>query len=191
MSAADVRAFVALELGEEVRQAIGKLVASLRPRVPKARWVRPEGIHLTLRFLGDTPPARIERIRPLLAAAASDCAPVEARVGELGTFPGPGKPPRVLWLGISLPAPALALQAACERAAVATGFPPEERPFRAHLTLARFRERVLRPALPPVDLGPVPLRTLALVRSELRPGGAVYTPIARFPLGSAEQGGAA
>ena len=184
-AAADVRAFVSLELDAEVRQAIEKLVASLRPRVPGARWVRPEGVHLTLRFLGDTPPARIEQIRPLLAEAAAGCEPLETRVGDLGTFPGPGKPPRVLWLGIRLPPPALALQAACERAAVAVGFPPEERPFRGHLTLARFRERVLRPALPPVDLGLVPLRTLALVRSELRPGGAVHTPIARFPLGVA------
>jgi len=182
--AGDVRAFVALELGAEVREAIGKLVASLRPRVPGARWVRPEGVHLTLRFLGDTPPERIERLLPLLAAAASGCEPLEARSAGLGTFPGPGKPPRVLWLGISLPPSTVSLQAACERAAVEVGFPPEERPFRGHLTLARFRERVLRPALPPVDLGPISLETLALVRSELRPGGAVYTPIARFPLGA-------
>jgi 2'-5' RNA ligase len=153
--------------------------------VSGARWVRPEGVHLTLRFLGDTPPERVEGLRPPLAAAAAACPPLEARVTELGTFPGPGRPPRVLWLGIALPSPALSLQAECERAAVGVGFPPEERPFRAHLTLARFRERVLRPALPPVDLGIIPLDTLALVRSELRPGGAVYTPIARFPLGVA------
>jgi 2'-5' RNA ligase len=181
----DVRAFVALELGADVREAVGRLVASLRPRMKGARWVRPEGVHLTLRFLGDTPPERIERLVPLLAAAAAGTEAMEAPVGELGTFPGPGKPPRVLWLGIRLPPPGLSLQAECERAAVAVGFPAEARPFRGHLTLARFRERVLRPSLPPVDLGPVLLDTLALVRSELRPGGAVYTPIARFPLGAA------
>ena len=181
---ADVRAFVALELGAEVREAIGRLMASLRPRVSGARWVRPEGVHLTLRFLGDTPPERIGQLLPLLAAAASGYAPLEARAAGLGTFPGPGKPPRVLWMGIGLPPSAASLQAECERAAVAVGFPPEERPFRGHLTLARFRERVLRPALPPVDLGPIPLETLALVGSERRPGGAVYTPIARFPLGA-------
>jgi 2'-5' RNA ligase len=184
--AGDVRAFVSLELDAEVREAIGKLIASLRPRVPGARWVRPEGVHLTLRFLGDTPPERVEQLLPLLAAAASGGEPLEARTAELGTFPGPGKPPRVLWLGLRLPPPAASLQAECERAAVAVGFPSEERPFRGHLTLARFRERVLRPALPPVDLGPIRLETLALVRSELRPGGAVYTPIARFPLGATE-----
>lgn len=182
----DVRAFVALELGVEFRQAIEKLIASLRPRVPGARWVRPEGVHLTLRFFGDTPAGRIDQLRPALAAAASDCEPFETQVADLGTFPGPGKPPRVLWLGIRLPPPALALQAACERAAVAAGFPAEGRPYSGHLTLARFRERVLRPALPPVDLGAVRLETLSLLRSDLRPGGAIYTPIDRFPLGGAE-----
>jgi 2'-5' RNA ligase len=182
----DVRAFVALELAPEVRRAIGELIASLRPRVPGARWVRPDGVHLTLRFLGDTPPARIDQLRLALAGAASACEPFEAHLSALGTFPGPGKPPRVLWLGIQVPPPGLALQAACERAAVAAGFPPEGRPFRGHLTLARFRERVLRPALPPADLGAVRLEILTLLRSDLRPGGAVYTPIDRFPLGGAE-----
>jgi 2'-5' RNA ligase len=181
-----VRAFVALELGAEGREAIGALITSLRPRLSGARWVRPEGVHLTLRFLGDTSPERIATLRPLLSAAASGAELGEARLAGLGTFPGTGKPPRVLWLGIQLPPPTLSLQAECERAAVAVGFPPEERPFRGHLTLARFRERVLRPALPPVDLGVIRLRTLALIRSELRPGGAVYTPVARFPLGTTE-----
>jgi 2'-5' RNA ligase len=184
----DVRAFVALELGAEIRRAIEELIASLRPRVSGARWVRPESVHLTLRFFGDTAPTRIAQLRLALAAAAADCEPLEARVGSLGTFPGAGKPPRVLWLGIQLPRPGLALQAACERAAVDAGFPAEERPFRAHLTLARFRERVLRPALPPVDLGAVRLETLSLLRSELRPGGAVYSTIERFALGVADSG---
>jgi 2'-5' RNA ligase len=177
-----VRAFVALELGAELRTALAELISSLRPRVPGARWIRPEGIHLTLRFLGDTPPDRIETLRSSLAAAARECPPLELRAERLDTFPGRGKPPRVLWVGTELPSEALALQAACERAAVAAGFPPEERPFRGHLTLARFRERVLRPALPPVDLGVSRLETLSLLRSDLRPGGAVYTPIERFPL---------
>ena len=89
----------------------------------------------------------------------------------------------MLWVGIEVPPAVLALQAACERAAVAAGFPPEERPFRGHLTLARFRERVLRPALPPADLGTVRLETLALMRSRLQPGGAVYSADRPLPPG--------
>jgi 2'-5' RNA ligase len=181
-----VRTFVALELDDGARKGLEGLMTSLRPRIPGARWVRPEGIHLTLRFLGDTPPGRIEELRPALASAASAGEPAEARIGGLGTFPGRGRPPRILWVGIHLPPSTLALQQACEEAAVAAGFPPEERPFQGHLTLARFRERVSRPALPPADLGPTRLDTLVLFRSELRPGGAVYTPICRFPLGGGE-----
>ena len=179
-----VRTFVALVLDDEMRRKLEALASSLRPRMPGARWVRPEGVHLTLRFLGDTPPERIERLEADLSAAAAASSPAEVGVRGLDTFPGRGKPPRVLWVGLEVPASVDELQAACEAAAVAAGFPAEERPFRAHLTLARFRERVLRPALPPTDLGTVRLHTLALVRSELRPGGAVYTPIARFALGA-------
>jgi 2'-5' RNA ligase len=185
-SESTVRTFVALELGAGMREALGALQASLRPRVSGARWVRPEGIHLTLRFLGETPPDRIETLRPSLGAAASACPPCEARVATLDTFPGRGQPPRVLWVGIEVPPAVMALQAACERAAVDAGFPPEERPFHGHLTLARFRDRVLRPALPPTDLGTVRLETLVLMRSRLQPGGAVYEPIARFSLDGGE-----
>jgi 2'-5' RNA ligase len=181
-----VRTFIALELDDRARGELVSLLSSLGPRVRGARWVRPEGIHLTLRFLGDTPPERVERLRPILSSAASATGPAEARIAGLGTFPGRGRPPRVLWVGIELPPPILALQQACEEAAVEVGFPAEERPFHGHLTLARFRDRVSRPALPPVDLGVTRLETLVLFRSELRPGGAVYTPISQFTLGGAE-----
>jgi 2'-5' RNA ligase len=180
---ASVRAFVALELDARLREAIGELQAGLRPRLAGIRLVRPEGIHLTLRFLGDTSPAQVETLRPLLAAAAAACPPAEARVGGLGTFPQQGSP-RVLWLGLDVPTGVLDLQKACERAARAAGFEREERPFRAHLTLGRWRDRAARPDLPPAGLGPTPLDTLVLFRSELRPDGAVYTALARFALGS-------
>jgi 2'-5' RNA ligase len=182
-NAQSVRTFVALELEEQVRQGLATLMTSLRPRFPEARWVRPEGIHLTLRFLGDTPPEKIERLQPALESAASACEPSDATIGGLGTFPGRGRPPRVLWVGLELPPPVLTLQRACERAAVGAGFPPEDRPFHGHLTLARFRGRISRPALPPVNLGTTRLDTLVLFRSELRTVGAVYTPISRFSLG--------
>jgi 2'-5' RNA ligase len=75
------------------------------------------------------------------------------------------------------------LQEACERAALTAGFEKEDRPFKAHLTLGRWRDRAPRPDLPPVDLGATRLDTLVLFKSELRPGGAVYTPLERFALG--------
>ncbi|MEE8217435.1 MAG: glycerol-3-phosphate acyltransferase, partial [Vicinamibacteria bacterium] len=86
---------------------------------------------LWLRFLGSSSPKQIASLRPALVAAAAACGPARARVADLGTFPQRGRP-RVLWLGIALPQPVLDLQAACEEAAVAAGFPPEARPFRSH-----------------------------------------------------------
>ena len=176
------RAFVAIELDTPLRKAIADLQDGLRPRLGGIRLVRPESIHLTLRFLGDTSPTQVEALRPRLAAAAASCPPAEARVAGLGTFPERGSP-RVLWLGLDVPRSILDLQHACERAARAAGFEKEERPFRAHLTLGRWRERAARPELPPADLGVTRLDTLVLFRSDLRPGGAVYTPLAQFPLG--------
>ena len=178
---ADVRAFVALELDARLRQAIGELQRRLRPRLGGIRLVRPEGIHLTLRFLGPTSPAQIETLRPLLAAAAAACPPAEVRVAGIGTFPERGSP-RVLWLGLDVPPTILELQRACERAARAAGFEREVRPFRAHLTLGRWRDRAPRPDLPAADLGTTRLDALVLFQSDLKPDGAVYTPLVGLPL---------
>ncbi len=177
-----VRAFVALELDGGLRQGIGELQARLRPRVGGMRIVRPESIHLTLRFLGATSPSQVDVLRPLLAAAAALCPAAEARAAGLGTFPERGNP-RVLWLGLEVPPPVVDLQRACERAARAAGFEGEARPFRPHLTLGRWRDPAARPELPPADLGETRLDTLVFLRSDLRPDGAVYSPLARFALG--------
>ena len=175
---------MALELEARLRQSIGELQARLRARLGGIRLVRAEGIHLTLRFLGPTSPAQAEALRPLLAAAAAACPAAEVQVAGLGTFPERGSP-RVLWLGLDAPPAILETQRACERAARAAGFEPEERPFRAHLTLGRWRDRAPRPDLPPADLGTARLESLILFRSELLPDGAVYTPMAEFALGAA------
>jgi 2'-5' RNA ligase len=176
-----LRAFVALELDARLRQAIGELQARFAG-LAGLRLVRPEGVHLTLRFLGWSSRAQLEAIAPGIASAAAACPPFEARVGGLGTFPERGAP-RVLWLGVELPPSVLELQRACERAAQAAGFSAEDRPFAPHLTLGRFRERVRRPALEPVDLGVTRIDSLALFQSETRAGGAVYTPLLQLALG--------
>jgi 2'-5' RNA ligase len=178
-----VRAFVALDLDRSLREAIGDLQERLRPQLSGIRFVRPEGIHLTLRFLGDTLPSQVDSLHPLLATAAAACPPGPARVTGPGVFPERGAP-RVLWLALEVPPPVLDLQRACERAARSVGFARETRPFRAHLTLGRWRDRALRSPLPQVDdLGETRLHSLVLFRSDLRPGGAVYTALARFPMG--------
>lgn len=179
-----VRAFVALTLDAELRQALTALVAELKPRISGARWASPDTLHLTLRFLGEATPAQLAELAPRLRPCAAACPATQAPTAGLGFFPPRGGP-RVLWVGLALPAAVYALQAACEDAAVAAGFAPEPRPFKPHLTLARFRERVRRPELAP--LPPLPsarLERLVLFKSELNASGAVHTPLASFPLGT-------
>jgi RNA 2',3'-cyclic 3'-phosphodiesterase len=179
-----LRAFVAIELAAGLREALGTLVGELRQEIRGVRWVAPTSIHLTLRFLGWSDPERLRRLEPKLRQAAAECAEGEARASSLGLFPERGAP-RVLWVGLELPEPIQALQRACERLAVEEGFTPEARAFRPHLTLARFHDRAPRPRLPSFDFGATPLERLVLFRSELKPSGAVYTPMAVFPLRSA------
>ena len=182
---ASVRAFVALELDPPLRQALGELQARLGPTLGGIRLVKPEGIHLTLRFLGQTSPAQVLALGPPLAAAARACPRLEARVAGAGTFPDRGSP-RVLWLGVELPPAALELQRACEQAAPGVGLragaatvprPPDAR------SLARARRRV--PRCPRPTSGRRRSSSLVLFRSETAPAGAVYTPLARFELGGA------
>jgi RNA 2',3'-cyclic 3'-phosphodiesterase len=144
--------------------------------------VRPEGLHLTLRFLGATEPERAERVLQRVEAAAAATPPATLSLGGLGMFPERGAP-RVLWVGLALPPPLRALQEACERAARAEGFAAEERAYAPHLTLGRWSERARRPALPAAALGAVRLERLVLYRSRTQAGGAVYTPLRTLPLG--------
>jgi 2'-5' RNA ligase len=177
-----VRAFVALPLDDAALGRVAETIATLGPRTAGVRWLRPDGLHLTLRFLGPSSPEALARMQPALRAAAAACPATVARLSGLGVFPERGSP-RVLWLGMGLESGALVLQQACERAAIDAGFAPEGRAFRPHLTLGRWRDRAPRPTLPDVDLGEAVLDRLVLFRSDLRPTGAVYTPLGVYPLG--------
>jgi len=178
---ARLRAFVALELDPGVQSRIGDLIAQLQPSIDGVRWVAPKSLHVTVRFLGYAPPAALVQLQGPLAEAAARCPPADAPVRGLGIFPERGSP-RVLWLGIAVPPAFAGLQAECERAAVAAGFPPEPRAFRPHLTLARWSRHDRRPPLPPAELGVARLERLVLFRSEPRRTGSLYTPLAAFPL---------
>jgi len=176
-----IRAFIALELDDSMRARLAELIRSLHGVITGARWVRPEGIHLTLKFLGYARREVLDSLVPPLRRAAEDCPATTVRVARLGVFPERGRP-RVLWISAEVPPPVLRLQQACERAAVAAGFEPETRPFASHLTLGRWREPARPPTLPEADLGRTRLDTLVLYRSQPGPGGSVYTPLESFAL---------
>ncbi len=184
-----IRAFVAVDLPESVRRALEAAQEQLKSHHFDIRWVKPENIHLTLQFLGEIPPADLARVGPALRSAAAAAAPFWIAARGAGVFPGI-KAPRVVWAGLSGQVPALfALQQSVAQALAAAGFPPEARPFKAHLTLGRFKGRV-RPAdllealqtLGPWASPAFRVDRVTFFQSELRPGGAVYTRLGEAPL---------
>jgi 2'-5' RNA ligase len=181
-----IRAFFAVELGDSARRAAAAAARRLRegPGGDGVRWVRPEALHVTLRFLGDIDPARVA---PLASGAERELAglrPFSLRLGPLELLPSPRRP-RVVALGLEPEAKLAELAAAVERAVVAEGFAPEARPFRAHLTLGRVRDReapaVAGVAVPAEEFA---VEEVVLFRSELSPGGSRYTPLARVRVGA-------
>jgi len=176
-----IRAFVALDLDQAARERLKSAIEILKPQLGGVKWVRPDGIHLTVRFLGSSTPDALECLKPRLESAASVCSAADARLTGFGLFPERGAP-HVLWVGLEFAERLLRLQAEAEAASVGCGFAPEPRRFAPHLTLGRWRDRGPRPALPEMDLGSAHLDQLVLYQSELRRGGAIYTPLATFPL---------
>ena len=187
------RLFVAIDLPEGVRESLGRLQNDLRRLdLSGLRWTRPEGVHLTLKFLGETPASSLPAIEGALARAVRGVPAFRLALGAPGTFGG-RRGPRVLWVDVEGELqPLQQLQAAVERELAAAGFAPEERGFSPHLTLARVpqppppsqAERISR-ALEAVAAprGEFEATELVLMRSSLQPGGAVYSRVAAFPLG--------
>jgi len=181
-----VRLFLAIELAAASREALAGLLDGLAARCVGWRFVRADGAHLTLRFLGETDAKTDARCRPRWTAAVAGHAPFRIELGGLGRFP-PSGAPRVLWLGVhDLPAGALTgLAVDLEAAARDAGYAAETRPFRPHLTLARAPRGPRVPAPDAPDTGALPgwrVDHVSLVRSHLGPSGARYETLERFPL---------
>ena len=178
------RLFVGVPIAVAAREAIARhLRAALGERLP-GRAVTPDNWHLTLRFLGATRPEQQRGIRELLRRSALG-EPFRIVFGALGAFPRP-RAARVLWLGVTRGGDALGrLAALAEAAARAHGFPPEERPYRAHLTLSRIDPAADVSAalqtVPPLDLE-MDVREVVLFRSHLGRGPARYEAVESFPL---------
>jgi RNA 2',3'-cyclic 3'-phosphodiesterase len=185
------RTFLAVDPPEAVRREIGRIQEQMKRTVQgMIRWVRPEGIHLTLKFFGDITGADIARIADATARETATAKPMELQVKTIGVFPDP-KRPRVVWLGMAGDVDRLLnLQMALDRRFTALGFPKEDRPFRAHLTLGRIKtskgllgmaQAVEQGAA--TEAGAFRAESLTLFKSELKPAGAVYTKLAEFPFG--------
>jgi 2'-5' RNA ligase len=182
-----VRAFFAWEPPEGAKAALASLTRELaaRPDGHAVRWVRSEGYHLTLRFLGNVAAERVPALVGAVEGALAGTPAFEVALGPPRAFPS-AREPRVVVVAAEPEAGLAALAARIEAAVVAAGLSPEARRYRAHLTLGRVRSRRL-PALdvPAPALGALAVREVVLFRSELGRDGSRYTPIARLALASA------
>jgi RNA 2',3'-cyclic 3'-phosphodiesterase len=184
-----IRAFLALEIPPSLQKNISAHSAVLKQALPDTiRWVATERIHLTLKFLGDTSPASLQDLTHALSAVIAQQPPFDISAGGFGVFPNP-KRPRILWIGVQAPPDLERLTRAIETTCARLGYPPEEKPFNPHLTLGRLRDgadlSALRPALQGIEIGPLGSLTVSsvtLFRSDLRPQGPNYTPLAQLLL---------
>lgn len=186
-----MRLFVALEIPREVRENLAGLLKSFRTISPQTKWVRPENIHLTLKFIGEVPEAKLAGIRSALTAVKT-AAPLRLEVRELGFFPN-ARHPRVVWAGIKSPPNLKTLAESIELALEKVGIVREKREFSPHLTLARFEpprlEEKLRAAIEEryaVEFGEVFATQFHLIESKLKPSGAEYTTVESFLFAAAE-----
>lgn len=196
-----IRAFIAIELPPAIRQALAAIGSEIQARAGAGarkaiRWVPAENIHLTLKFLGEVSSGNLQALAGMLRNETRRHPAFGFSVGGLGAFPNPHRP-RVVWVGVEAPGELSTLQRAIEAEARHLGYPAEERPFSAHLTLGRISQNA-RPeevslvsrALADVKVekvGQVEVKQVHLFRSDLLPTGAVYSRLFSFDLGRRDQ----
>lgn len=175
-----IRAFIAIQLPGTVRDALGALSAELAAQVPhgSVRWVKPEAMHLTLRFLGDIAVNQLPALQMALDVTTAGQPPLQLTTHGFGCFPNCRRP-RVLWAGLSGDVAGVrALKERLDGHLAPLGWPAEERAFNLHLTLGRVKDgRLLGDQQWPPDLAAlaVPVTTIHLIQSDLRPDGPRYT----------------
>ncbi len=182
-----MRVFLAVDLDTGVREKMAQLARELSSFTRRARWVRPEGLHLTLRFFGEVPASGVESLGAALAQALAGLPAFALEFRGCGVFPEKRRP-RVLWVGVAGPPEALfELQSRAEACARAQGFASETRRFEPHLTVARFRERERDigrslDAFEARSFGISPIVEAILFESRLSSSGASYQRLRAFPL---------
>jgi RNA 2',3'-cyclic 3'-phosphodiesterase len=196
-----MRIFIALDIDDAVRQRLQRFLDGVRGFAPDARWVRPESLHVTLKFIGEKPEEEVEKIKSALSSIRGE--PIELDFRGYGFFPG-AKSPRVFWLGIASGPQLVHLAKAVDEATSALGIPREDHPFSPHLTLARggggsgaprwkkgdapsqrferLQEKLA--VMPSPEFGTMTAREFFLYQSQLGRGGSKYTKIGQFPLSS-------
>jgi 2'-5' RNA ligase len=196
-----MRIFIGIDLDPEVRKRIERFLEGVEGLAPDARWMRPESLHVTLKFIGEQPPEQVEAITDRLRRVDGNA--LEIRVGGYGFFPT-AKAPRVFWIGVHAGPQLAELAESIDIAIAELGIPREDRPFSPHLTLARagagrrlgsakgrkadgpnaifaVLEKRLA-AMGEIDFGTMTANEFILYQSQLSPAGSKYTKLQRFPM---------
>ncbi len=181
-----VRSFIALELSEEVKKQLSELLEKLQRTNAAVKWVEPENLHLTLKFLGEVPQEKIEQVKSALSEIALSVSPFSFTVRGVGGFPSLSRP-RVLWIGVEETPELMRLQKTVEQEMEKLGFPPEERPYHPHITIGRVKSmtgmekvRAILTEKAKLVFGVVLVNHLILFRSDLSKEGPTYTPLAKL-----------
>jgi len=184
------RCFIAVNLPEELKEAIEREAAPLRASGADVNWVAARNLHITLKFLGYVPEEDLEKIEKISLKVVSAYRPFEMELAGIGSFPEGRKSPRVIWVGANAPGGDLEkIQGGLESALKELGFEPEER-FSPHITLGRVKSNrnmpILLRALTTLReslFGKIKVEKIDLMRSELKPGGAEYSIIKEMRFG--------
>ena len=188
-----LRAFIAIELPQNIKDAIERQTVRLRQTLGNdlVRWVPAQNMHVTLKFLGDIAASHVEFLKQMIARESESHQQFDLQIGGLGSYPT-SKRPRVLWVGLHAPADLASLQKSIEAGACRLGYEQEERPFSPHLTLGRVRQNLspadlpkIRSALDNIQLGNIGtarVDSVHLIRSDLQPSGSIYTNLFSAPL---------
>ncbi len=184
-----IRAFIALKLPENILSFIKKIQKDLKQYGFALRWVKPENIHLTLKFFGNVSDSEAENIKLALSDCIGRFSPLLLSANAIGVFPSIMRP-KVIWVGISGQMPMLfSLQNVLEKRLEEVGFKKEDRPFQGHLTMGRFKGRVDSAKLveaikkyKDINSDVFAAEEIILYKSDLKPDGPVYTELFNAPL---------
>lgn len=185
-----VRAFIAIEIPVSIKKGLTEIQDKLKRTGADVAWTRPEGIHLTLKFLGDVEEKQLESVKWAVEEAAKGFSRFGTEISGIGTFPNP-KYPRVIWIGVkdNNEGGLTALQNSIEKEIEKLGFKAEKRGFTPHLTLGRVRSQKNRDSLikaleefDKIELGALNVEGISLIKSDLSPKGAVYTELFKVSL---------
>ena len=183
-----MRTFIAIEIPSEVKSALAALQDDLRRAGADVSWTRPENIHLTLRFLGEVDERRVGEVEKVCAASAAEFRPFTLSLNDTGVFPN-ARQPRVLWAGLAGEIEkAVEMRKRLDDGLALIGFEREGKDFNPHLTIGRVKSnRKTRELLALADARRVPalsfvVTEIVLMKSELHPAGARYTPMAKASL---------